>query len=231
MNLPLPDLAAVHRSGPRLPQALLGLLLPLLITVPVAARSAPPVPALPVTRTWQPGPVYMQIGPSCVGYALAAWLDAAPAPVATHASGWQIYQAARAQDGLAGPHDGTTMEAGFAVLARLGYVRDWQATSNPARALAFLRTDGPIVILSDFPDGLAVLDGAGNLVWTNHQSRHGWLCYSVDAGDRLGCQNSASSGWNAREGGRFHMTWGSLVTVLAHGRAWLPHKAERSPKV
>ena len=64
------------------------------------------------------------------------------------------------------------MEAGLAVLARLGYVRDWQPTTDPARTLVFLRVDGPIVILGGFPDGPAVLEAAGNLVWAGTQSRH-----------------------------------------------------------
>lgn len=84
---------------------------------------------------------------------------------------------------------------------------------------------GPIAILSAFPDGLAVLDGAGNLVWAGAQSRHAWLCYSVDANNRLGCQNSASSAWNPGEGGRFQMTRAALVTTLAQGQAWLIHKS------
>jgi hypothetical protein len=51
----------------------------------------------------------MQIRHSCVGYALAAWIDAAPDPVAACASGWQIYQAALKQDSISGLHDGTTI--------------------------------------------------------------------------------------------------------------------------
>ena len=116
------------------------------------------------------------------------------------------------------------MEAGLAVLTRLGYVRDWQPTTDPARTLAFLRADGPIVILGGFPDGPAVRDSSGNLVWAGTQSRHAWLCYSVDSGDRLGCQDSASSAWNPGEGGRFHMSRAVLAHVLTQGRAWLIHK-------
>jgi hypothetical protein len=205
------------------------LMLGILICLPAWSIPVPPTVALPRERTWIPGPVYQQIGRSCVGYALTAWLDAAPHSVAAHASGWQIYQAALEQDGIAAPHDGTTMEAGLAVVARLGYVRDWQATADPARALAFLRADGPIVILSDFPDGPAVMDRDGNLVWVGAQSRHAWLCYSVDASDRLGCQNSESSYWNPGEGGRFHMTSAALANALAQGRAWLIHKAPAGP--
>jgi hypothetical protein len=205
------------------------LMLMVLICLPAWSIPVPSTAALPRERTWTPGPVYMQIGKSCVGYALAAWLDAAPNSIPAHASGWQIYQAAQAEDGIAGPHEGTTVEAGLAVLGRLGYARDWQATSDPARALRFLRAEGPIVILSDFPDGRAVVDGGGNLIWTGTQSRHAWLCYSVDAGDRLGCQNSESSAWNPREGGRFHMTRAALAHALAAGRAWLIHKASVAP--
>jgi hypothetical protein len=206
------------------------LMLVVLICLPAWSIPVPPPAAVPRERTWAPGPIYMQIGKSCVGYALAAWLDAAPNPIPAHASGWQIYQAAQEQDGIAGPHEGTTVEAGLALLARLGYAHDWQATSDAARALDFLRTAGPIVILSSFPDGPAVVDGGGNLVWTGTLSRHAWLCYSVDAGDRLGCQNSESSYWNPGEGGRFHMTRVALARVLTHGRAWLIHKALAGPE-
>jgi hypothetical protein len=204
------------------------LTLGVVICLPVWFIPGPPTVTPPRERTWPPGPVYMQIGKSCVGYALAAWLDAAPNSIPAHASGWQIYQAAQEQDGIAGPHDGTTVEAGLAVLARLGYARDWQATTDPASALRFLRAEGPIVILSDFPDGRAVLDG-GNLVWMGTQSRHAWLCYSVDAGDRLGCQNSEGRSWNAPEAGRFHITRHTLVAVLQQGQAWLIHKAPARP--
>jgi hypothetical protein len=205
------------------------LMLAVLICVPAWSIPAPLIDSVPRDRIWAPGPVYMQIGKSCVGYTLAAWLDAAPNSIPAHASGWQIYQAAQEQDGIAGPHEGTTVEAGLAVLSRLGYARDWQATSDPARALAFLHADGPIVILSGFPDGPAVLDRDGNLTWTGTQSRHAWLCYSVDAGDRLGCQNSESSAWNPSERGRFHMTRAALAHALAQGRAWLIHKAPVAP--
>jgi hypothetical protein len=227
MNHPLRNSALNTGLNRQLRQVVV--LLTILIWLPAWSHPGPPAAAALPARMWIPGPVYMQIGKSCVGYALAAWLDAAPYPIVAHPSGWQIYRAAQGQDGITGLHDGTTVEAGLAVLARLGYARDWQATSDPARALAFLRADGPLVILSGFPDGPAVLNRNGDLAWSAPQSRHAWLCYSVDAGDRLGCQNSASSYWNPREGGRFHMTRAALASALAHGRAWLIHKAAAGP--
>jgi hypothetical protein len=205
------------------------LTLAVVICVPVWVLPALPISAAPPDRTWTPGAVYLQIGRSCVGYALAAWLDAAPNPVAAHASGWQIYQAAQEQDGIAGPHEGTTVEAGLAVLARLGYVHDWERTSDPVRALAFLRTDGPLVLETNFPSDRPGFDRARNLVLTGGLIRHAWLCYSVDAGDRLGCQNSEGRSWNAPEAGRFHITRQTLVTVLQQGQAWLIHKSAARP--
>ena len=205
------------------------LALAVLICVPVWLLPALPISAAPRDRTWAPGPVYLQIGRSCVGYALAAWLDAAPNPIPAHPFPWQIYQAAQAQDGFAGPHEGSTVEAGLVVLARLGYVRDWERTTDPVRALAFLRMDGPLVLETDFPSDRPSFDRARNLVLTGSLVRHAWLCYSVDAGDRLGCQNSEGRSWNAPEGGRFHITRNTLVTVLQQGQAWLIHKAPARP--
>jgi hypothetical protein len=185
-----------------------------------AAPAPPPAPG----RVWTPGPVYEQIGESCVGYALAAWLDAAPQPIPVHPSGWALYQAARDRDGWSVGHRGTALAAALAVLQDLGYVRDWQITQDVTAILAFLRTEGPIVIGADFPRGLLVFDETETLLWTGPQSPHAWLCYGLDEAGRLACQNSAGPGWNADEGGRFHISTATLSTVLAHGQAWLIHK-------
>jgi hypothetical protein len=200
------------------------------IGVPLWVLPAQPMAPTPVERTWTPGRVYMQTGRSCVGYALAAWLDAGPNSIAVHPSGWEIYEAANKQDGIAATHFGTTVEAGLAVLARLGYVRDWERTMDPVRALAFLRTDGPLVLETNFPSDPPSFDRARNLVLTGGLVRHAWLCYSVDAGDRLGCQNSEGRSWNAPEAGRFHITRHTLVAVLQQGQAWLIHKAAARPE-
>jgi hypothetical protein len=187
------------------------------------APSAPPAP-VPV-RIWTPGPVYEQIGESCVGYALAAWLDAAPQAISVHPSGWVLYQAARERDGWPARHQGTALGAGLAVLQNLGYVRDWRVTQDVDATLAFLHTEGPIVIGADFPRGLLVFDEAETLLWSGPQSLHAWLCYGLDGTGRLACQNSAGSGWNADEGGRFHISTATLGTVLTYGHAWLIHKS------
>lgn len=215
--------AARRDTGPRQP-ALFALAAPILLYGALATGAAPSQAAAPAARTWQPGAVYQQIGPSCVGYALAGWLDAAPFPVDAHPSGWQIYEAAHAADGIPGPHDGTTLTAALPILARLGFVQDWRATRDAATALAFLRGDGPLVLEGDFPTARPLLDGGQNLLWAGPVRRHVWLCYGVDAGDRLSCQESAGSGWNGAEAGRFHMTRVALGAVLAHGQAWLLHK-------
>jgi len=187
-----------------------------------AAAPVPPAPA-PI-RMWTPGPVYTQIGESCVGYALAAWLDAAPQSISMHPAGWALYQAARGRDGWPAGHQGTALGAGLAVLQNLGYVRDWQVTQDATTTLAFLRMEGPIVIGADFPRGLLVFDDAETLLWTGPRSPHAWLCYGLDGAGRLACQNSAGPGWNADESGRFHISTATLSTVLIHGQAWLIHK-------
>jgi hypothetical protein len=202
-----------------------GLLLALLLALLHSSVAPSPAGATPEARAWQPGPVYQQIGPSCVGYSLAAWLDAEPSPVRDHPSGLKIYQAAQELDGAPLPHHGSSVVAGIKALAQMGYVRDWTMTRDAEVALAFLRTDGPIVIESDFPREVPVIDNEQNLVWTGRMMRHGWLCYGVDEHDRLGCQNSGSVYWNEAEDGRFHMTRDALDDVLEHGRAWLIHKA------
>ena len=212
----------------------LTVLLTITALVPQAGYAMPadpdPTRAAPaVVRAWQPGPYYPQIGPSCPGYALAAWLGSEPQPIATHPLGWQIYDMADARDGLVGPHHGTTVAAGVAVLTDLGYVRASRTTSNPDSALAFLRTSGPLVIEGPFPGGIPSLDSAGNLRWAGRLYYHAWICYGLEAGDRLACQDSLATAWNARVGGRFHMSRASLVTVLAGGRAWLLQKAPTPP--
>jgi hypothetical protein len=186
--------------------------------------AAPAPSASTPGRVWTPGPVYTQIGESCVGYALAAWLDTAPQPIPVHPSGWALYQAARGRDGWPAEHQGTALAAGVAVLQDLGYVRDWRVTRDVDTTLAFLRTEGPIVIGADFPRGLLVFDETETLLWTGPQSAHAWLCYGLDGAGRLVCQNSAGPGWNADEGGRFHISTATLSTVLAQGQAWLIHK-------
>jgi hypothetical protein len=199
--------------------------------VPQAGYTMPVTPAraAALERTWQPGPYYAQIGPSCTGYALAAWIGSEPQPIATHPLGWQIYDAAIARDGIAGAHHGTTVGAGVAVLSNLGYLRAWRTTSNADTALAFLRTAGPLVIEGPFPGGSPSLDSAGNLRWAGRLYHHAWLCYGVEAGDRLACQDSLATAWNARVGGRFHMSRASLTTVLVGGQAWLLQKAQTPP--
>jgi hypothetical protein len=200
------------------------------LAIPPAALASPaitaPGPAEPAIRTWQPGPVYTQIGSSCVGYSLAAWLDAQPSPVQNHPSGWDIYLAARQVDGITQPHDGTTVQAGIKVLSQLGYVRSWKTTQDVGEALSFLRTQGPIVLETDFPQDQPVVDGEHNLVWTGRMGWHAWLCYGVDAQDRLSCQNSSGPHWNEAEGGRLHVTKATLGKVLAGGTAWLIDKAQ-----
>jgi hypothetical protein len=184
-----------------------------------------PVPPVPASgQVWPPGPVYEQIGESCVGYALAAWLDVAPQPIPVHPSGWELYQAARGRDGWPAGHQGTALAAALAVLQDLGFVHDWRVTQDVTATLAFLRTEGPIVIGADFPRGLLVFDEAETLLWTGPLSPHAWLCYGLDGTGRLACQNSAGPGWNADEGGHFHISTITLGTVLAHGQAWLIHK-------
>jgi hypothetical protein len=190
------------------------------------SAAALPSQAVLRTRTWQPGAVYMQIGSSCVGYSLAAWLDAAPDSVYNHPNGWQIYLAAREVDGIAEPHDGTVMQAGIDVLRQIGYIGAWQSTQDMSKVLDFLRTRGPIILDSDFPQESPVLDRQGNLVWTGKMARHAWLCYGVDGQDRLSCQNSGSTSWNSSEGGRFHMTRAALASALTHGPAWLISKPQ-----
>jgi len=177
-------------------------------------------------RTWQPGPVYTQIGSSCVGYSLAAWLDAEPQPVQKHLSGWDVYSAARQVDGIIQPHDGTLVQAGIQVLWRLGYVRTWKSTQDAGEALSFLRTQGPIVLDTGFPQEQPVFDGEQNLEWTGKLGRHAWLCYGIDEQDRLSCQNSSGTQWNGIEGGRFHVTRATLAGLLATGVAWLINKAQ-----
>jgi hypothetical protein len=197
-------------------------------STPTSATSTgtTPGPAEPAIRTWQPGPVYTQIGSSCVAYSLAAWLDAQPNPVQNHPSGWDIYLAAREVDGITQPHDGTTIQAGIEVLSQLGYVRTWESTHDAGAALGFLRSHGPIVLETDFPQEQPVFDGEHNLVWTGKIGRHAWLCYGVDEQDRLSCQNSSGPHWNEAEGGRFHVTRAALTRLLANGLAWLINESQ-----
>jgi hypothetical protein len=68
-----------------------------------------------------------------------------------------------------------------------------------------LRTEGPIVLETDFPQDQPVVDRQQNLVWTARMGRHAWLCYGVDAQDRLSCQNSSGVHWNEAEGGRLSL--------------------------
>jgi hypothetical protein len=146
--------------------------------------------------------------------------------VQSHPSGWQIYLAAREVDGIGQPHDGTTVQAGIEAISRLGYVRSWKTTQDVGEALSFLRTQGPIVLETDFPQDQPVVDGQQNLVWTGRMGRHAWLCYGVDGQNRLSCQNSSGTHWNEAEGGRFHVAKATFAKLLAGGAAWLITKAQ-----
>lgn len=190
-----------------------------------ASASTAPGPAEPRVRTWQTGVVYLQVGSSCVGYALVAWLDSAPHPAQNHPDGLRLYLASQDEDGVAGPHEGTTMDAGIRVLARMGYVSTWQSTQDADKSLSFLRTQGPILLDGEFPTERPHFDGQNNLLWMGKTARHAWLCYAVDDQDRLSCQNSGGTSWNHAEGGRFHMSYTALVHVLARGLAWLVRKS------
>lgn len=98
--------------------------------------------------------------PSCVGYAWAHWLAAAPIRQLVQPDG--LYRLAQYLDEWQGVnYDGTSVRAGAKVLQWLGMIREYRWAWNANQALPSILEHGPMVIGVDWHEDMFEVDAKG----------------------------------------------------------------------
>jgi hypothetical protein len=146
-----------------------------------AIRRAPI--SLPVI--WQIGPVLDQgATPQCVAYSCANWLSCAPVVtiVDTPAYEQALYDRARQVDEWPGEdYEGTSVRAGFKVLQEQGHLPNYVWAQSEQDIWDFVTTTGPVVMGTDWYDGMSDPDGSGFLnPLGGIVGGHAWLIYGAD---------------------------------------------------
>lgn len=160
-------------------------------------------------KTWRIGPILDQ-GPalSCVGQGWRNWMSAAP--VEDRADGppaaGDIYAAAQKLDGMALPHDGSTVRAGAKVMQAQGRIKSYHWSTNVQDTADYLLGQGPVVIGVNWTQAMFTPDNSNVIRYQGPPvGGHCVLLFAVDA---------------VRALVRLYNSWGAAWADK--GRAYLP---------
>lgn len=119
--------------------------------------------SLPNKRVYATGPILDQGSTQkCVGYAFDQWIKSAPLITCDGPNAEDIYAAANATDGLAQPHDGTTIRAALKTLQKRGYIASYVwAFDVPSMVEWVLSGHGTIVMGTAWYKGMNILNKQG----------------------------------------------------------------------
>lgn len=195
------------------------------VTLLLSLISAPQTMASGDTsyKIWATPVPLTQDGSKCVGFALETWERSAPSPMYNAAlSGDTIFAQAYMNDGIRGPHYGTTLNAGVKVLQDAGIVKWVRYSQNPDEIRNFILNNGPVVFVSPWhydmtyepPDGYAIPVGPVDY-WHAYECND-WVSSGVD-GQSLGCINNWGSYWNGARLGHFRIHLNDEQTLIREG--------------
>lgn len=188
---------------------------------PMAAALGVVAPVLRSYRYWRTGPVLDQgSAPQCVGFAWRQWLSSAPLMTAGGPAASAIYSAAQLVDEWPGEaYDGTSVRAGAKVLQAEGRVGEYVWAGTVAEVKAWVLTRGPVVMGTDWYDGMFEPDVKG-YVWPGGAvaGGHAYIVVGFRTDDpsvgkgSFRCLNSWGTGWG--QSGRFWLYEDSLKMLL-----------------
>lgn len=182
------------------------------ITAPLPERTTP----------WQIGPVLDQgQTPECVAYTGREWLNAEPQnyPDPNNPSPQQLYDLAQANDGIAGPHEGSNDRGLMKGLQSLGLVGDFHWAANVDDAIQYLLTTGTLMCGSNWTQGMFTPDSNG-FIWPlgpvegGHEFHNYWYSRAEDA---FWYQQTWGPNWDPAFPARFKMKRASIETLFAQG--------------
>lgn len=177
--------------------------------------------------TWQCG-VQLDQGSegACVGFGWAHELAARPAVVLgiNNSVGYNLYREFQRNDEWAGEdYDGTSVDAGAKMIKSHGFMDSYVWANNLNDILLAVGYKGPVVMGTNWYDGMWEIDSAGFLTPTGSVvGGHCWLVRGVSVTRKeVLCRNSWGPEWGLY--GDFRLTWSSLEKLLTNeGEACLP---------
>lgn len=156
---------------------------------------------------------------SCVGHAWRGWMLAGPTMFrGRQPDEFAIYNRARALDEWPendnDPDFGTSVRAGAKVMREAGRLAEFVWAESTADVVRFLLTRGPVVLGTDWREGMDEPDSAGIVRATGDaRGGHAYLCYGYDKDrKRFRCQNSWGASWG--QNGRFWIPRADLELLL-----------------
>jgi hypothetical protein len=182
-------------------------------TAPRTAYADEPV----LVRTWLV-PAVMDQGDegACVGFAWAGWAMSEPSPNRAWVDGHAIYHEAQTIDPWPGEdYEGTSTQAGAAVLARWGRLHSLTFTDQYEVARQWLLHRGPVIL--DTPWLMGMMDTRSNgyvTVRGQLMGYHAVECYDIRGGS-VGCQNSWGAEWG--RDGQFRISRPDFEMLLQLG--------------
>ena len=152
--------------------------------------------------------------PQCVGYAWYALLRALP-HLQREPDAATIYHAAQQVDEWPGEdYEGTSVRGGAKALKAAGKLTAYAWAFTVEDILNWLGTHGPVVLGTNWYQGMFEADKTGLIVPTGSLAGgHAYLVLGYDeATKRLLCQNSWGTGWGLR--GRFSLHYEDAERLL-----------------
>lgn len=207
---------------------------------PPAPTPPPPAPPLSETDWSDPdGPLNQGNFGTCVGNGTAQFLNTDPVedhyeegmgePATTGLpTARALYYEATVLDGqpddpnaAGGGQQGASVRSGMKALARRKRIASYAAAATTDEITAWLRTQGPVVVGTDWTAQMFTPDANGFVRPTGGvEGGHCWLLVGVsDDGLSYKALNSWGSGWGV--GGYFRISVADFATLLSHGgEAW-----------
>lgn len=175
-----------------------------------------PEKAARTSVTYRTGPVLDQgQTPMCVGMAWRDWLSAALVMEKGGPAAPVIYADAQQRDGMALPHDGSTVRAGAQALQALGYVQayGWAFDATTLRNWLLLGK-GSVVVGTNWYDAMFEPDAKGFCrVGGSIAGGHAYLCIGYSAPRQaFRFLNSWGLGWGQK--GRFWISFSDFDRLL-----------------
>lgn len=174
------------------------------------------VPPTAATRYWRTGPILDQGQlPECVAFATEEWLEASPTRTMSGPTPDAIYAAAQQVDGIAGPHDGTTVRAALKVMQAEGRIANYLWAENVMDVVNWLLTRGGVILGTNWYEGQMVTDRNGFVNITGSVvGGHGYFACGYSVTKRaVRCLQSWGPTWG--QGGRFWLRFADLVRLLS----------------